>query len=59
MSRVTRSSVNLSGDIHDYLIENRSMSQAGTPQDIQSLLAMMARTLEAVTTQTQSIPKPK
>ena len=40
MSRVTRSSVNLSGDITEYLIENSSMGPGGgaNPEDIQSLL---------------------
>ena len=53
MSRVTRSSVNLSGNIQEYLIENSSMATGGsTSDDIHSLLAMMARTLEAVTNQT-------
>ena len=61
MSRVTRSSVNLSGDITEYLIENSSMGPGGgaNPEDIQSLLAMMARTLEAVTNQTKSTSNPK
>ena len=55
MSKGTRSTTNLPGPVRDYILENNTNTMPETeenntnPEDIQHLLAMMTRTLAAVT----------
>ena len=55
MSKGTRSTTNLPGPVRDYILENNTSTMPETeenitnPENIQQLLAMMTRTLAAVT----------